>query len=82
MLHRTILGRQPGVHEASLRRYDTKLVYHITLVRAYSYLQIQYTDTIDVPFCILQQLLKLTATYLKTNMTSTYKILPHPDKYL
>ena len=30
MLHWTIWGREPGVHEASLRRYGSKLVYHIT----------------------------------------------------
>ena len=38
-------------------------------------MQIQYIDTINVPFCILEQLLKLTATNLDTEMTSTYKIL-------
>ena len=48
---------------------------------SYSYLQIQYIDTINVPFCILQQLLKLTATNLNENMKSTYHILPHSDKY-
>ena len=48
---------------------------------SYSYLQIQYIDTINVPFCILQQLLKLTATNLNAKMTSMYEILPHPDKY-
>ena len=31
MLHWTIWGREPGVHEASLRRYGRKLVYHITV---------------------------------------------------
>ena len=31
MLHWTIWGREPGVHEASLRRYESKLVYHITV---------------------------------------------------
>ena len=46
-----------------------------------SYLRIQYTDTINVPFCKLQQLLKLTATNFNARMTSAYKILPHPDKY-
>ena len=40
----------------------------------------QYSDTINVPFCILQQLLKLMATNLNANMTSAHKILPHPDK--
>ena len=43
-----------------------------------SYVQIQYIDKINVPFCILQQLLRLTATNLNANMTSAYKILPHP----
>ena len=31
MLHWTIWGREPRVHEASLRRYGSKLVYHITV---------------------------------------------------
>ena len=31
VLHWTIWGREPGVHEASLMRYDSKLVYHITV---------------------------------------------------
>ena len=31
MLHWTIWGREPGVHEASLRKYGSKLVYHITV---------------------------------------------------
>ena len=31
MLHWTIWGREPGVHEASLRRYGSKLVYDITV---------------------------------------------------
>ena len=31
MLHWTIWGRESGVHEAILRRYDSKLVYHITV---------------------------------------------------
>ena len=44
-------------------------------------MQIQYIDTINVSFCILQQLLKLTATNLNVKMTSMYKILPHHDKY-
>ena len=68
MLHWTIGGREPGVHEASLRRYGSKLVYHITvyffIYISYSYLQIQYIDKINAPFCILQQFLKLTATNL------------------
>ena len=85
MLHWTIWGREPGVREASWRRYGSKVVHHITvyffIYISYSYLQIQYIDTINVPFCILQQLLKLTATNLKANMTSAYKILPHSDKY-
>ena len=85
MLHWTIWGREPGVHEASLRRYGSKLVYHITLsffiYISYTYLKIKYIDTINVPVCILQQLLKLTATNLNASMTSAYKNLPHPDKY-
>ena len=85
VLHWTIWGREPGVHEASLRRYGSKLVYHITLYFfiyiSYSYLQIQYIDTINVPFCILQQLLKLTTTTLNANMTSACKVLPHSNKY-
>ena len=44
-------------------------------------MQIQYIYTINVQFCILQQLLKLSATNLNAKMKSTYKILPHPDKY-
>ena len=84
MLHWIIWGREPGFHEASLRRYGSKLVYHITvyfLYISYSYLQIQYIDTINVQICILQQLLKLTATNLNANMTSAYTILPHSEKY-
>ena len=85
MLHWTIWGREPGVHEASLRRYGSKLVYHISVYLfiyiSYSYLQIQYIDTINVRFWILQELLKLTATNLNANMTSAYKILAHPDTY-
>ena len=50
MLHWTIGGREPGVHEVSLRRYGSKLVYHIIvyffIYISYSYLQIQYIDTI------------------------------------
>ena len=53
----------------------------ILIYISYSYLQIQYIDTIKVPFFILQQLLKLMATNLNVNMTLAYKILPHPDKY-
>ena len=41
----------------------------------------EYIDTINVPFCILQQFLKMTATNLYANMTSAYKILPHSEKY-
>ena len=48
---------------------------------SYFYLQIQYIDTINVSFCILQLLLK-TATNLNGSMTSAYKILPHPDIFL
>ena len=46
------LRKGPGVHEASLRRYGSKLVYHITvfffIYISYSYLQIQHIDTINV----------------------------------
>ena len=45
---------------------------------SYSYLQIECIDTINVPFCILQQLLKLAATNLNASMAW---ILSHPDKY-
>ena len=31
MLHWTIWGREPGVHEASIRRHGSKLVYHIVV---------------------------------------------------
>ena len=31
MVHWTIWGREPGVDEASLRRYGSKLVYHSTV---------------------------------------------------
>ena len=31
MIHWTIWSREPGVREASLRRYGSKLVYHITV---------------------------------------------------
>ena len=68
-------------------RYGSKLVYHITvyflftLITVTCYLQIRYIDRINVSFCMLQQLLKLTATNVNASMTSEYKILPHPDKY-
>ena len=48
---------------------------------SYFYLQIQYIDKINVSFCILQNLLKLTATNLNASIASAYKILPHPGKY-
>ena len=85
MLHWKFWGKEPGVHGASLRRYGSKLVYHITVYFLFAFftvLIIQYIDTINVPFCLLQQLLKLTATNLNANMTSAYKILSHSDKYL
>ena len=82
MLHWTIRGREPGVHEASLRRYGSKLVllhYCLFFIYiSYSYLEIQHIDTINVPFCILQQLLKLMASNLNASMTSAYKILAAP----
>ena len=31
MLYSTIWGRKPGIHEANLRRYGSKLVCHITV---------------------------------------------------
>ena len=31
MLHWTIWDREPGVHEGDLRRYGSKLIYHITV---------------------------------------------------
>ena len=84
MLHWIIWEREPGVHEAI--QGDIAVNLFITLLSifiyiSYSYLQIQYIDAINVPFCILQQLLKLTATNLNAKMTSAYKILPHPHKY-
>ena len=65
---------------------DTGVNLSITLLSnlfyiSYCYLQIQYIDTINVPFCILQQLLKLMATNLNASMASAYKILPHTNKY-
>ena len=62
-----------------------KLSCHITvyffIYISYSYLHMQYIDTVNVPFCIIQQLLKLRATNLNANMTLAYKILPHSDKH-
>ena len=81
MLHWTICGREPGVHEGDMAVNLSITLLSIFVYISYSYLQIQYIATINVPFCILQQLLKLTATNLNANMTSARKILPHSDKY-
>ena len=74
----TICGREPGVYEDMAVNLSITLVYFFIYI-SYSYLQIQYIGTINVSFCILQQLLTSTATNLNANMTSMYKILQHPD---
>ena len=56
MLHRTIWGREPGVHEANLRRYGSKLVYHITIY-------FLFTLVINCKYSILTQLTYLFAFY-------------------
>ena len=64
-----------------VENFKIKIYYLLFIYISYIYLQIQYIDNINVPFCILQQLLELTATNLNESMASTYKILPHSDKY-
>ena len=85
MLHWTIWGREPGVHEASLCRYGSKLVYHIT---------VYFLFTLVTVTCKHSTFTQLTCNFVSYNscsnwrpansmkiMKSAYKILPHPDKY-
>ena len=58
------LGSMREVGEVGVNLFITLLFIYFS----YSCLQTQYNDTSDVPFCILQQLLKLTATNLKPDI--------------
>ena len=42
MFHWPIWGREPGVHEASLRRYGSKLVYNITVYFLFTLVTVTY----------------------------------------
>ena len=80
MLHWTIWGREPGVHEASLRRYGSKFVYHITVYILFTLV------TVTCKYSILTQLMYHFASNISCSnwqppTSSAYKILPHPDKY-
>ena len=57
MLHWTIWGREPGVHEASLRRYGSKLVYHITVYFLFT------LGTVTCKYSTFTQLMYLFASY-------------------
>ena len=57
MLHWTIRGREPGVHEASLRRCGSKHVYHIAVYFLYTLI------TVTCKCTILTQLTYHFATY-------------------
>ena len=57
MLHWTIWGREPGFHEASLRRYGSKLVYHITVYFLFTLV------TVTCKYSILTQLTYHFASY-------------------
>ena len=50
MLHWTIWGRGPGIHEANLRKYGSKLVYHITIYFLFTLV------TVTCKYSILTQL--------------------------
>ena len=57
MLHWTIWGREPGVHEASLRRYGRKLGYHITVYFLFTLV------TVTCKYNTLTQLMYHSASY-------------------
>ena len=57
MLHWTIWGTEPEVHEASLRRYGSKLVYHITVYFLFTIV------TLTCKYSILTQLTYHFASY-------------------
>ena len=63
MLHWIIWDREPGVHEASLRRYRSKLVYHITV----------YFFTLVTVTCNYSTLTQLTYHFASYNSCSNWR---------
>ena len=57
MLHWTIWGREPRVHEAGLRRYGSKFVYHITVYFSFTLI------TVTCKYSVLTQLTYHFASY-------------------
>ena len=64
MLHWTIWSREPGVHETSLRRYGSKLVYHITVYFMFTYVTVSYKYS---------TLTELTYHFASYNSCSTWR---------
>ena len=64
MLHWTIWDREPGVHEASLRRYVSKLVYHIT---------VYFLFTLVIVTCKYSTLTQLTYHFASYNSCSNWR---------
>ena len=64
MLHWTIWDREPGVHEASLRRYGSKLVYHITVYNLF---------TLVTVTCKYSTLTQLTYHFASYNSCSNWR---------
>ena len=64
MLHWTIWGKEPGVHEASLRRYGSKLVYHIT---------VYFLFTLVTVTCKYRILTQLTYHFASYNSSSNWR---------
>ena len=64
MLHWTIWGREPGVHEASLRRYGSKLVYHIAVC---------FLFTLVTVTCKYSTLTRLTYHFAYYNSCSNWR---------
>ena len=82
MLHWTIWGREPGVHEASLRRYGSKLVYHITVYVLFTLV------TVTCKYSVLTQLTYHFASYNScsnwrppTTMHRHTRLCRNSDKY-
>ena len=66
MLHWTIWCREPGFHEASLRRYGSKLVYHITVYFLFTLLTVT---------CKYSTLTQLTYHFAPYNSCSNWRLL-------
>ena len=71
MFHWTIWGREPGVHEASLRRYGSTLVYHIT---------VYFLFTLVTVTCKYSTLTQLTYHFSSYNSCSNWRPHPHRSK--